>query len=282
MRWKFTSVVLLFLLFVFGASGCEQNSENAKAPAARIESGAEPAAPPAESCHLVMGWDPWPPYQFRDAHGEITGLDVEIARAAAEAAGCDTELVEAPWMELVGRLRTGDVHLLAGATRTPGREEFAEFTRPYRSESFVVYTYAENEALRNATSLDALLEGETRLGTVAEYYYGAEISAVLDALQRSGRLHEASIAELNYERLEMREIDAFIDDPYVVSSILRNRAGADHVVPTGISIDSEQVAFMLSKAGVDDGSIGRFRDGLETIRSNGRLKEILDTWRNMR
>lgn len=147
--------LLLGLILLLQA--CEQrDTEMAEAPV------------PEPPCILVMGWDPWEPYQFVDGHGEVTGLDIEIARAAASAGGCTLELVQASWMELLGRLQAGDVHLLAGATRTPGREAFAEFTSPYRAESFVVYTLAGNEALKNATQLQTLLDGETRVGTVAE------------------------------------------------------------------------------------------------------------------
>lgn len=278
MRWPFRGVIPFLPVLLFMTAGCERPSEEAAQTTVQ-ETSDDRTANVADPCRLVMGWDPWQPYQFRDPHDAVTGLDVEIAVTAAEAAGCELEFVEASWMELLGRLKEGDIHLLAGATKTPGREQFAEFTEPYRSESFVVYTLADKESLVGAASLDAFLESDMRLGTVSEYYYGDEISKVLDQLQDAGRLREAPIAALNYERLASGEIDAFIEDPYVASSILRNQPNASQVVATGINIKADEVAFMLSKAGVDDANLERFRAGLATIRQNGELGRILEAWR---
>ena len=276
---KSGAILLLFLFLPGVMAGCEQSSQG-KSEAVTQDAAAKtaPAAPP---CRLVMGWDPWQPYQYRDAQGDVTGLDVEIARAVAAAADCELELTEASWMELLGRLKAGEVHLLAGATRTSGREAFAVFTAPYRAETFVLYTRADNEGLRRADNLDALLSGNAVIGIVAEYYYGPEISSVLDAIDEGGRLREASIAEMNYERLDMREIDAFLEDPFVASSILRNRPDSG-VVQTGIRIQADEVSFMLSKAGVGENDIAKFSDALEVIRNDGTLEEILRVWREMR
>lgn len=279
MRWPFRALIPILPVFLLMLAGCERASEDTGREATAQEASSERDANVAEPCRLVMGWDPWQPYQFRDPHGEVTGLDVEIAVAAAEAAGCELEFVEASWMELMDRLREGEIDLLAGATKTPGREQFAEFTEPYRSESFVVYTLADKGNLLEAASLDAFLESDMRLGIVAEYYYGEEISKVLDQLQDADRLFEAPIAALNYERLSTGEIDAFIEDPYVASAILRNQPNASRVVPTGIRVEADEVTFMLSKAGVDDANLERFREGLAKIRRNGRLAEILEAWR---
>lgn len=261
------AVRCLFPFLILLLPACEQRD---------AETTETPAQEPR--CMLVMGWDPWEPYQYRDARGEVTGLDVEIARAAAKAGGCSVEFVAASWMELLEQVQAGDVHLLAGATMTAGREEFAEFTPPYRKETFVVYTHAGNDALRGAEKLDDLLAGDTRVGTVAEYYYGSEIAATLDTLQLADRLREAPVASLNYDRLELGEIDALIDDPYVASSVLRNHPDATFITATRIQVDSGEVAFMLSRTGVEPAARQAFLDGLETVRTDGTLARILERW----
>lgn len=267
--------LLAVLAIVLFLPACEQNTDQEPADQATV---ADAQAAPVP-CHLVMGWDPWEPYQFRDAGGAVRGLDIEIAEAAAAAAGCDLEFRQAAWMELVGRLQAGDIQMVAGATRTAGREAYAAFTGPYRTESFVVYALADNKPLREAKDLKVLLSEGTRVGTVADYYYGDDINDVLDALTAAGRLREASVSELNYERLEAGEIDAFFDDPFVASSILRNRPHAKRIAATGMMVTSGDVAFMMSKAGAGADDIRRFSDGVEAIRANGTLAEILARWR---
>lgn len=266
---------ILSFLPVFLLTACGEPVEDPAANAASTAAVTE--AVPA--CELSMGWDPWEPYQYRDPGGEVAGLDVEIAMAAAEHAGCDLMFVEGPWMSLLEQLRNGQVSLLAGATRTPGREEFAAFTAPYRSESFVVYTRVDSTALREADELADLLQADVSIGTVAEYYYGPEISAVLDALHEADRLHEAVVAEMNYERLLSGEIDAFVEDPFVASAILRNHEQGARIVPTAVRVDAQDVAFMLSRKGVAPEVAQRFDTALTALRDSGQLDAILARYR---
>lgn len=268
------------LLVAFALNGCElQDLSNDQPDAGRTAAAleAEPGAV-RNDCELVMGWDPWEPYQYRTAQGDVSGLDVEIARAAAAAADCDLELLEGQWMSLLGQLRQGKINLLAGATRTPGRDEFAEFTEAYRSESFLVYTHVRNQRLIEMSELDALREGDFMVGTVAEYYYGDEISAVLDALDEAGRLREAAVAELNYERLLNGDIDAFVEDPFVAAALIRKR-GLTQIVPTSTRVGAADVRFMLSREGLPEASIARFADGLEQVRASGQLEAIFEKYR---
>lgn len=278
-RKRGLTTAFLFLSLLAFIAACEQPSN--PSVNANPGDGGPPSGTPAstEACALVMGWDPWEPYQFRNARGEVTGMDIEIANAAAQAGGCTLTLEQGRWMDLLERLRAGEVHVLAGATPTEGRAEFATFTRPYRSESFVVYTLAENDALRGINSIEQLLASGARVGSVAEYYYGEALSEALDQLQEAGRLYEAAVAELNHQRLLNGEIDALVEDPFVATAILRGDGGLDRVVPTGIRVDAQDVAFMLSRSGVSPENAERFSTGLEQIRSDGRLEEILARYR---
>lgn len=272
-----TGFATLFL-FIFVVAGCEQQTEPTEQAAAdpRSETATEQEQ---ERCRLTMGWDPWEPYQYRDVQGEVTGLDLDIARAAAKAAGCELRFTEGAWMELLAGVKDGEIDMLAGATRTPGREEFAEFTAPYRTERYQVYASADADALLAIDSVQALRDAGVRVGVVAEYYYGEEISELLDELEAEGRLVEAPVAELNYTRLHDGEIDVFIDDPFVAARIVRSRRIAD-IAPTRIGIETADVAFMLSRASVTPENIGRFREGLETIREQGQLDEIISSYRD--
>lgn len=266
---------LFFLLFPFLFIACsEQPQDEGTAPAA-----ATPSVPQASECTLTMGWDPWEPYQYRDARGDITGLDIDIAKAAAKAAGCELAFVDGQWMDMLNRLRDGDVDLLAGATATPGREKFAVFTAPYRSESFVVFTLADNAAVRAAKTLDELFASDARIGTVAEYYYGEEASALLNLAAADGRLIEAAVAELNYRMLLNGEIDAFLEDPFVASSILRSRGWGERIVATDLNTATGDVSFMISRQSVTPGNIERFSRGLQQIRDSGELEAIITAYR---
>ena len=55
-----------------------------------------------------------PPYSFRDINGELTGLDVEVARAVCDYLGVELKIVEVDARELVTYVWFGRANLAAG------------------------------------------------------------------------------------------------------------------------------------------------------------------------
>ena len=113
------------------------NSENAGTSATKQqEAGLEQQTVPA--CELVMGWDPWEPYQYEIAGGQVFGLDVDLLTAVVRNSGCDIEFQKGSWRELLQQLKDGEIDLLAGATQTAERDDFAYFTKPSEVFFFVI------------------------------------------------------------------------------------------------------------------------------------------------
>ncbi|ODN42191.1 substrate-binding periplasmic protein [Piscirickettsia litoralis] len=54
-------------------------------------------ANPCDNKILKVGWEDWPPYQYRDQNNQITGLDIELIQHLAKAANCKIKLIERPW-----------------------------------------------------------------------------------------------------------------------------------------------------------------------------------------
>ncbi len=104
----------LIVVFLFALSACDgvDPDEGKDAPAAD----AKPE--PAEDCTLVVGWDPWEPYQYQDLGGELRGLDVELIEGLASRIGCQTRFLASDWASLLKMLKKGDVNMLPGATMT--------------------------------------------------------------------------------------------------------------------------------------------------------------------
>ena len=90
------------LLAACGDSGQQTSGQQASG---------QQAAPPPKPCKLVMGWDPWMPYQYRAADGSVTGLDIEIASAVAAAAGCALGTHEGSWMQHLSMIEKGELDL---------------------------------------------------------------------------------------------------------------------------------------------------------------------------
>ena len=276
----------LVVILAFGATACDDGEPSAKAkPAAQQSAGQSEAAPAAEesntstgACTLVMGWDPWMPYQYRAASGSVTGMDIEIASAAAAAAGCALETREASWVEHLQSLEDGEINFVGGASRTPAREEFAWFTAPYRTESFVLFVSADGAGLDEASLREVLDDGHT-VGTVAGFYYGGAVADLQESGEYDGQFTDADISDLNFRALAQGEIDAVLEDPYVGAAILRTEGLDDEVVESPVVLSKGEVSFMFSKEGTDREAFERFNQALQGMQESGALNAILNRYR---
>lgn len=286
--------VFLAAILALGMAACDRSAETdstngSKAeaePAAQadeqspeqVAEKSEPSASAAEACTLVMGWDPWMPYQYRAASGSVTGMDIEIASAAAAAAGCALETREASWVQHLQALEAGEINFVGGASKTPAREEFAWFTVPYRAESFVLFVDADGEDL-NETSLKEVLDSGLTVGTVAGFYYGGAVAELQESGNYDGQFTDADISELNFRALAQGEVDAVLEDPYVGAAILRTEGLDDEIIESPVVLSEGEVSFMFSKEGTDREAFERFNKALQGMQESGALESILNRYR---
>ncbi|MDT8410709.1 MAG: transporter substrate-binding domain-containing protein [Wenzhouxiangellaceae bacterium] len=278
-----TRVCLLAVLglVVTMLCGCQPNdepgAENAEKSAEAQQTPPETATVESE-CQLDVGWDPWEPYHYLAAGGQLQGLDIELIRLAAESAGCDLEFIQGSWHGLLRLLRAGELDVMMGATRIPGREEFAIFSEPYRSETFQLYALdSEAEKYRDQT-LSQLMNDGFRLGVTAGYYYGDAVSDLLENPEFDDQIFEAAVGELNFTRLLDLQIDGFLEDAFVAAAIARRRLESDRVVALPREVSSGPVTFMFSRASVDPAIVERFDEALARLRESGRHQQLLDRY----
>ena len=90
---------------------------------------------PADLLVLVTTTDT-PPYSYRDeATGEIVGIEIDIANAAAAKLGCRLAICKAKFPNLLPMVSTGVADLAAsGITITEGRLQAVDFSIPYATE----------------------------------------------------------------------------------------------------------------------------------------------------
>ncbi len=77
-----------------------------------------------------------PPFSFRNADGDIVGLDMELMHSLAADLGVGLALVEADWNDVAESINSGRIDLLVGGvTISPERALSAAFTRSYLDET---------------------------------------------------------------------------------------------------------------------------------------------------
>ena len=113
----------------------------ARRPAGASAAPADPDAP-----LVLLTTTDTPPYSYRDAEtGEIVGLEIDIARDAAERLGRRLEVRRAKFPELLPMVSAGEADMAAsGITITDGRRQTVDFTIPYAEEGGMFLYRAED------------------------------------------------------------------------------------------------------------------------------------------
>lgn len=239
-------------------------------------------ATPAERkpCIIIMGWDPWEPYQYEIAGGQVFGLDVDLVSAVARNAGCGLDFRKGSWRGLMRQLREGQIDLLAGATRTAEREEFAWFTEPYRDEEFYLYVSADRFDELEARSLEEVLGRGFRIGVVDDYLYGEEIQQYQDDPVYEDQFVYAAMAETNMSQLLDGEVDGIIEDKFVGASIIRQKNLGSVVRAHPARFGSSPVSLMVSRASVDPQRFESLNRSVRELIDNGAIEKVLAQYRN--
>lgn len=228
-------------------------------------------------CRLTLGFDAWDPYQYMTVGNEVTGLDIELARVIVQRMNCDLHIVQASWVELLGMLREGKIDFVLGASLTPERQQFAYFSQPYRQEQFALFVRAEQVNLPYQSVQQFLAAGH-KLGIVNDYYYGDDIAELYADDNVNAQFVGAIISEMNMARLLDEDIDGFLEDTFVATSILR-RKGLDRLIePHQISLSNSDVFVMFSKQSVEEQQVAEFNYILRQLQHDGEYQQLIEKY----
>jgi len=123
----------------------------------------------ARAAELRLGSDVWPP--FTDAPGKPR-VAIELVQTALEHAGIDVRtLVRSDFTDVIGEIRAGELDGSAALWRSPERETFLLYSRPYLENRLVLVGRKGSDT--TAESLSAL-QGK-RVAIVASYAYGEAV-----------------------------------------------------------------------------------------------------------
>lgn len=87
---------------------------------------------------LLIGSDTYPPYIYMDNNGDITGLDVELAREAFRRMGYEAEFTSIDWERKKALVDAGEIDCIWGCFSMNEREEDYRWAGPYMVSRQVV------------------------------------------------------------------------------------------------------------------------------------------------
>lgn len=109
-----------------------------------------------ESGKLKVGVEgTYPPYTYHDDNGELTGFDVEVAKAIADKLGAEADFTESDWDSLLAGIDSGRLDTVINAVSiTPEREEKYDFAGPYFYITQQIVVAKDNDDIVDMASLN--------------------------------------------------------------------------------------------------------------------------------
>ncbi|PKG98345.1 ABC transporter substrate-binding protein [Paraglaciecola sp. MB-3u-78] len=272
--------LLLLLSFIVSACNPQPPIEQTKSTPVAVAETIIPTEEqiPDKTCQFVLGFDAWEPYQYVDVGERVAGLDIELVAAVVKGMGCQLTYQQGTWVELLMALKQGDVDILLGASKTEAREEFALFSDAYRMEEFSLYIRKGDKVRAGYKTLSEFIQKGSRIGIVEDYFYGPDVSMLLDSAETSKYFVSAIMGELNVARLLDEDIDGYFEDSFVGAALLRRKALSNYIVAHGITIQTGNAYVMFSQKSVTQEQLSDFNTQLAEVKNSEIYQNILDKY----
>lgn len=259
-------------------SGSANTASSDKAVAEVAKTPAPAAKAQPRSCKFTMGFDVWEPYQFIGFGREVQGMDIELINLVAEKLKCDVEYKQDSWGNLLSLLKAGEIDFVLGASITEERKAFALFSEPYRSEEFQLYIRADEEHKYRQASVADFIRDNHKLGTIGEYFYGDELSNLMDDDKYASLFIPAFMGEINLARLIDGDIDGFLEDSFVGASLIRRKGLDKYIAAHQAKINTGDVYVMFSRVKVKPEVVDDFNTALRSIKNNGEYDKLVQKY----
>ncbi|KXH81872.1 amino acid ABC transporter substrate-binding protein [Sporosarcina sp. HYO08] len=242
--------------------GCSSSTEPSDASNEGNDAGEEKQT-------LVIGIDDkFAPMGFRDENNDITGFDIDYAKAAAEHMGYTPKFQPIDWKTKETELSSGRIDLIwNGYTITDERKEKVLFTKPYLRNAQVVATLADSDITELAD-----LEGKV-VGLQA-------LSSALDALNANPiaskikSTTEFADNVLVLTDLKTGRLDAAVIDEVVIDYYMSKEPGTFKVLDE--SLAPEEYGVGVKKG--NEELLEKLQNALDEMNEDGTAAEISTKW----
>jgi polar amino acid transport system substrate-binding protein len=260
--------ILATMVVACGAPATEEPTEEpTEAP---TEAPTEPPTePPAEEGlgTVTIGTNAeYPPFEYVDEEGNITGFDVELMEAIAEEAGFEYEFVNTRWDGIFVALASGEFDaVISASTITEEREEMVDFSDPYFNAGQRIAVRADETEIEGPEDLAGKRVG-VQLGTTGDIWLTDETEAEVV------RYDENTLA---FQALANGDVDAAVADGPTAVDIIKANPEMDLKILPGTYTD-EQYGIAVNPERQD--LLEAINEGLAAVRESGQYDEIYEQY----
>lgn len=209
----------------------------------------------------------FPPFESKSSSNELVGFDIDLIKAAGQAAGLTIEFQSLPFDGIIPGLQANTIDAaISSITITPERAQAVSFSRPYFRAGLAIAVPQDNTTI---TSLDSLKGKKiaAQIGTT-----GAKKAKSISGAQ----VREFDSAPLALQELANGNVDAVINDaPVTIEAIKSGNIKGLKVV--GQLITEEYYGIALPK---NSPNLNTINTALAKIISDGTYAQIYKKWFN--
>jgi ABC-type amino acid transport substrate-binding protein len=225
--------------------------------------GATTEAPGANLGTVVVGTNAeYPPFEFVDDNGDITGFDIELFGAIAQEAGFEYEVVNTRWDGIFVALASGEFDaVISAATITPERAQQVDFSDPYFNAGQRITVRASDDSISGPDDL-AGKQVAVQTGTTGDIWLTDNTEAEVV------RYDENTLA---FQALANGDVDAAVADGPTAVDIVKANPEMDLTVLDGVYTDEEYgIAVNKDKPEL----LAAINEGLAAVKASGQYDEL--------
>ncbi|HEY6610015.1 MAG TPA: ABC transporter substrate-binding protein [Pseudomonas sp.] len=228
------------------------------------------AAPALAADKLRIGTEgAYPPFNQIDASGNVTGFDVEIAKALCVKMQAECEIVTSDWDGIIPALNAKKFDFIAASMSiTDERKQAVDFTDPYYTNKLQFIAPKSVDFKTDEASLDGKVIGAQR-ATIAGTWLEDNLGDVVEV-----KLYDTQ--ENAYLDLASGRVDGVLADKLVNWEWLKSDAGKDFEFKGEPVFDDDKIGIAVRKG--DDALRERLNSALQAIVEDGTYQQINDKY----
>ena len=160
---------------------------------------------------IRLGIDPsWAPVEFIDPEGRFSGFSSGYVEAVADRLQVEMKPVQGlTWSQVIEETRAGNIDVLPAVNRTPDREAYLIFSKPYITLPIIIAVHKDLPYVNGLSDLAGY-----RVGVVHEY----ATEEILKTGYPNLKLTPVATLKEGLQYIEDGQLDAFVDTLAVITN----------------------------------------------------------------
>lgn len=234
----------------------------------------------ARGCELLFGWEPWPPFQYRDESGNLAGMDFDILQEVSDRMECKLVYLQIRWVAHLERLKNGSMDIAASASWSQERAEYAFYSLPYRQENVRLFMRRGEIDSLDISSISELGKKAFVLGITEGYYYGEAFEKLHAGATSPLKIESVQDNTYNLKKLTAGRIDGFLMDEIAAAHLIKRLKMSKEIEAYPMQVYSCDIHVMFSKESVSTVTVRRFNDALADFKKQQAYDAILQKYIN--